>query len=185
MKRGTNPRNPLFRGIVRFEEQTQLAEARESAFVLWSLKQLKCEAAAKRWMAESGESSWTFPLMSELPRFPMRLQLATEERSLPIHRDPKFIHPVWFKSFLSLPIVREYLEAYDPDAESRPQGLIFSRKGFARGLVLHTGDFTVFVPPDAACHVFRGGKCSRVSYVVQSYASLLDGIRDEVAWSIE
>jgi hypothetical protein len=184
MTRGTNPRNPLFRGIVRFEEQTQMAAGREAAFVTWTLKKLKCEAAAKRWFTESGATDWTFPLLSDLPGFPMRLQLA-EERSLPVHRDPKYVHPVWFKSFLDLPIVREYLETYDPDAESRPQGLIFSRRGFARGLVLHTGDFTVFVPPNAACHVFRGGDHSRVSYVVQSYASLIDGIRDEVSWSIE
>ena len=102
-----------------------------------------------------------------------------------LHRDPRAIHPMWFKSFLSLPFVKLYEERLEElyDAkQKKPFGMVFPRKGFAQGLILHNGNWDLFVPNQSSCHIFKGSKKKSMTLLVQPYSSFIDHVRDGLGW---
>jgi hypothetical protein len=184
-----NPLNPLLGKLEKFEQSDEQVRQWESARVEWTLRRLKLEPQRKEILAASVAGQYSF---SELRRvvgnFPLRLVAEPFRGELPLHRDSRSIHPMWFKAFRGLPFVQRYEELYEELSASfdgKPFGMVFPRKGFAQGLVLHNGDWDLFVPPQASCHIFKGGKRHAMTLLVQPYSGLVDHIREGLGWVFE
>ena len=99
------------------------------------------------------------------------------------------ILPLWFKTFLKLPFMPPYMELHNSFGESaklKPIGLVFPRKGFQKGLVVHNGEFHMFVPPQSSVHVYHGGGRKPLDLIVQPFSSFLDHIyRHGHGWKFE
>ncbi len=182
---GTNPLNPLMGQIEKFEESDQQASKWESSRVEWTLKRLKLDIQRKQLMAEAGfDRGFTYINFARVaPSFPVDLVAEPRRGQLPIHRDTKAVHPLWFKAFRGLPFVADYEARFEEcSKEGRPFGMVFPRKGFLQGMVLHNGDWELFVPPQSSCHLFKGGKKRTMTLIVQPYQSFIDQIRNGLKW---
>lgn len=181
-----NPLNPLLGKIERYEQADSQLKQWESARVEWTLRRLKLEAQRKELFATAVGGQYTFAEFHRLvPGFPLVLFAEALRDERPIHRDPRTIHPMWFKAFRGLPFVQRYEERFEelyPSLQGSPLGMIFPRKGFAQGLVLHNGDWEQFVAPCSSCHIFKGGKKRKMTLLVQPYSGLVDHIRDGLGW---
>ena len=104
----------------------------------------------------------------------------------PIFRDKKSVHPNWFKSFRTIPFVRKFeerLEEYlDNSDNSKPFGMIFPRKGFANGMIIHTGDWNVYVGCSSGCHLYKGSDTLGINYVVQPYRWFIRNMLTSGLW---
>lgn len=146
-----------------------------------------------------GEPYLTFALFEEeFPTFPILLsanRMATKQvrkegeiktvKAEPLHQNPQAFHPVWFKQFLALPFTKLYEERFGEAGEViqlKPVGMVFPRRGFAQGLVIHNGDVHDFVSPQSSCHLYLGGGKKPMNLVVQSFESLLDCIHKTQRW---
>jgi len=107
----------------------------------------------------------------------------------PLHQYNKAVFPVWLKTFLRLPFIPAYEELHaslGKLANVKPVALVFPRKGFRQGLVVHNGDFHTFVPPQSSCHVYHGGGRKPVDLIVQPYAGFVDHIyRRGHGWKLD
>lgn len=175
-----NPLHPLFRKIKGIENDSNAEKGAESNLVTWTLKRLLCSEIINDHRGEL----LSFGLVNALPKFPMTFGYTRLPGRPPLHRDPNAIHPLWLKAFLNLPFVEIYNERYELADKTRPFGLVFPRKGFGNGLVIHNGDVELFVPPVSCCHLFRGGKRHAMTLVVQPYITLIDCIREDIAWTL-
>ena len=125
---------------------------------------------------------------ARFPTFPLLLSANPLAGEKPLPRDPKGIHPMWFKSFRNLPFIKYYEEelarhqAEVFGEDPRVLGMIFPRKGFAHGLIVHNGDWQTFLPHNAGCHLYQGGKGNSVTLVVQPFTALLDHIKAGLHW---
>jgi hypothetical protein len=146
-----------------------------------------------------GTDYLTFALLDEeFPTFPIRLtanRMATTEKkeggekkivpAEPLHRNPKAFHPEWFKNFLALPFSKLYEEAFGSlgqVTQLKPIGMVFPRRGFPQGLVIHNGDVHDFLSPQSSCHLYVGGGKKPMTLVVQSFQSMLDCIHKVQKW---
>jgi hypothetical protein len=137
----------------KFEELTQtyhkrsadLAEIRyEEARVGFLLKRLKCSKLERelrrRQEQESGEYRLAFrQFHDEFPTFPILLGASTLG-GVKLHLDASALLPNLFKAFMAAPFVDAYDEFYERVeslADGRAVGLVFPRKGFSQGLVIH------------------------------------------------
>lgn len=183
---GINPLNPLLGKIEKFEESEAQSSKWESARVEWTLRRLKLDSQRKEIVAELGFlGHFTFKSFSQaVPGFPMDLAANSRIGELPLHRDSRAVHPAWFKAFLGLPIVKEFEVKFDEETseKEKPFGMVFPRKGFLQGLILHNGDWETFVPPRSSCHLFRGGKKRSMNLVVQPYQGFIDHLRNGLSW---
>jgi len=182
---GINPLNPLLGKIEKFEESEAQSSKWESARVEWTMRRLKLDSQRKEMTSELGFSGdYTFEAFSRMvPTFPMDIVAEPRKGQLPLHRDQKAVHPRWFKTFRSLPFVQEYEVRFgECSKEGRPFGMVFPRKGFLQGLILHNGDWELFVPPQSSCHLFKGGKKRSMNLVVQPYQGFIDHVRNGISW---
>lgn len=182
-----NPLNPLLGKIEKFQQADNQVRQWESSRVEWTLRRLKLESQRKEILAAAIGGQYTF---SEFHRvvsdFPMHLTAEPLINAKPLHRDPRAIHPMWFKSFRNLPIVKQYEERFEElyrTFQGKPFGMIFPRKGFAQGLILHNGDWDLFVPTQSSCHIFKGGKKHAMTLLVQPYSGFIDHVREGLGWT--
>ena len=73
----------------------------------------------------------------------------------------------------------ELVRLPSPDGR-RPLGMIFPRKGFREGLIVHSGDWEAFSADNSSCHLFKGK--GGFTLLVQPYAAFLDHVRDGILW---
>ncbi len=191
--------------------QAEMDRRWEHARVRYTLTRLglaKYNSQMSRKVSDRPEEAYlTFELFDEFfPSFPMILstdRLSTVEvqktgskeldetakvDAPPLHQNLKAVHPRWFKSFLALPFIPPYEEIFNKRGSGtklRPVGLVFPRKGFPQGLVVHNGDVYDFVSQKSGCHYYLGGGKKPMNLVVQSYQSLLDQIRRVKHWKPE
>jgi hypothetical protein len=180
MSENINPLNPLLGKIEKFEQSDQQIRQWESSRVEWTLRRLKFEAQRKEILSDSYDGRYTFEAFNRVASFPMELCGESLKDEPPIHRDPRAIHPLWFKAFVGLPFVRHYEERFTTFVEKnpeRPLGMVFPRKGFSQGLILHNGDWDLFVPPQSSCHIFNVGKKHSMNLIVQPYMGFIDHVR--------
>jgi hypothetical protein len=185
MEKGVNPFNPILSKIERFDQAERQVQLWESARVEWTLRRLKLEPQRKEVLRCSPDKSYSFAnFHAVICNFPIRLFAEFSPGVVPLHRNSRAIHPLWFKSFRQLPFVDLYLRRYDELPEEKkitPVGMIFRRKGFAQGLILHNGDWETFLPESSSCHIFRGGK-RQMNLMVQPYIGFLDHVREGLGW---
>ena len=113
---------------------------------------------------------------SAFPDFPVQLTCVNINKP-PLHRDRHAVHPRWFRNFRHLPFYKPYAEFYENVGDGlTPVGLIFPRKGFQQGLVLHNGPLEEYVPSNGGAHVYVGGGKEPMTLVVQPLSCLLDQI---------
>lgn len=180
-----NPTNPLLGAFEKFEQSVFAVKRWETARVDWTLRRLKLLDKRKEILRETG--GLAFADFNRVIPFPIHLFSEAMIGMKPIHRDPKAIHPMWFKSFAMLPFVQKYGEVFDKLVNAgidKPIGMVFPRKGFAQGLILHNGSPDHFVPPKSGCHFYRGGTKHKVNLVVQVYSNLIDHVVIEHGWSV-
>ena len=180
-----NPTNPLLGNLEKFEQSDSHIRQWESSRVEWTMRRLKLERQRKEVLSAAIGGQYTFAEFNRVVNFPMYL-LAEAMTDLPcIHRDPKSRHPLWFTAFRSLPFVKLYEQRFEelPQIyQQQPIGMVFPRKGFSQGLILHNGDWDLFVPPQSSCHVLKGGKKHSMNLVVQPYTGFIDHVRQGLAW---
>lgn len=181
-----NPLNPLLSKIEKFEQNDQHLRQWESTRVEWTLRRLKLEPQRKEIASSAVGGQYTFSdfrrVVSSFPAYLLAEPMAGVQQ---LHRDPRAIHPMWFKSFLSLPFVKLYeerLEELYDTKQKKPFGMVFPRKGFAQGLILHNGNWDLFVPNQSSCHIFKGSKKKSITLLVQPYSSFIDHVRDGLGW---
>jgi len=177
-----NPLNPLLGKIEKFEQADSQGRQWESSRVEWTLRRLKLESQRK----ELAVGYFTFVEFNRVVNFPMRLAAEPMLGQRPVHRDPLLIHPMWFKSFQGLSFVRSYEEKFEDLGNplgQLPFGMVFPRKGFLQGMLLHNGDWDLFVPPKSSCHIFKGGKKHSMNLVVQPYAGFIDHVCTGLSWT--
>jgi hypothetical protein len=180
-----NPLNPLLGKIERFEQSDSQAKHWESSRVKWTLQRLNIVKQRKELACLAGNGAHTFVEFNRVVDFPMYLCSDSLQGIKPIHRDPKAIHPLWLKSFRSLPFVERYEEHFRTMISTykhKPLGMIFPRKGFAQGLIIHNGDWELFVAPNSSCHVYRSKK-QAMNLIVQPYSGFIDHIREGLGWT--
>ena len=177
-----NPLNPLLGKIERFEQTDNAIKQFESKRVEWTLRRLGMERQRKEIYRDSVTSEYTCDAFNRVvDNFPMVLCCESLKGKIPIHKDQKSVHPNWFKKFLGLSFAEAYADHFEKLSAAKlgkPIGMIFPRKGFAQGLLMHNGDWDYFVPPNSSCHLFKGGKKVEMNLVVQPYSSFVDHIKD-------
>jgi|TARA_R110000824_G_scaffold82768_15_gene207528 hypothetical protein len=189
MSKDEHPLSPL--AVPDYDDSAVRIEKWESARVEYAIKRLKLGRHALRELqavAPSGRISFD-DFNNRFPTFPMLLSASSLPGETPMHRNPKGIHPMWFKSFKGLPFISFYeeeLERYKAEVfgndESRVLGMVFPRKGFAHGLVVHNGDWQTYLPQNSGCHLYQGGKVKSMTLVVQPFSGLLDHVLGGLHW---
>ena len=174
-----HPLNPLLDKISRYKESGHRALQWENNRVEWTLNRLGKKSVKKEILAGAGNNFLSFDDFNNHADFPIKLFAEYLSDIPPIHKNQKFIHPFWFKSFLRLPIVERYSDLFEKEVRNtdKPIGMVFPRKGFLQGLIIHNGDFEIYLPNNASCHLYRGSKASQHVLVVQPYAGLVDHIK--------
>lgn len=182
MDKRVNPLNPLLDKIARFEYSDKGARQWESSRVEWTLRRLALLEQRKEILASSENGLYSFAEFNRVVSFPVILEANPLREGLPLHKNPKAIHPLWFKSFTQLPFMQQYEEHFHKYKDrEKPIGMVFPRKGFSQGLVVHNGDWDIFVPPNSSCHMFKGGsKKLSINLVVQSYAEFIDNVKENL-----
>jgi len=180
MRGQVNPLNPLLGQIERYEQSDIQLRQWESSRVEWTLRRMKLDSRRKEILSESPDGRYTFEAFNQTITFPMELFGESLKDEQPIHRDVRAIHPLWFKAFVGLPFVKYYEDRFSTFVETdpgRPLGMVFPRKGFSQGLILHNGDWDLFVPPHSSCHIFKGGQKHVMNLIVQPYMGFIDHVR--------
>lgn len=179
-----NPLNPLLSRIQRFGSDGDADARWESARVEYTLRCLGREKLLRELQRASTDGKLNFELLRQsLPQFPVALAAATFRDRLPLHRDPLAVHPFWFKSFRSLPFVAKYIELTklrrsQTSCRLYPPlfGVVFPRRGFREGLIVHNGDWSAFVPAGVGAHLFKLSESETL--VVQPYSAFLLHVRE-------
>ncbi len=179
----TNPLNPLLSDIQRYEDADATLKNFELKRADWTLKRFGVPLPVVRGHAKSkgGEACNFEDLPILIPDLQFKLVAEPLAGEPAIHRDSRCVHPAWFKNFGSLPFVTRYgeklVEHKDPDT---PLGMVFPRKGFSQGMIIHNGDFERCVPPGSGCHIHLtgGGKSkASITLLVQPYLVFIDRFR--------
>lgn len=100
--------------------------------------------------------------------------------SYAVFRDPDSTEPARFKNFGNVPFVMAYSSFYDSVAserETRKIGLVFPRKGFLHGMIIHNDESEMYWS-SGLCWVYKSltDKKDRRLYV-QPFSSVVDAIR--------
>lgn len=101
-----------------------------------------------------------------------------------IHRDALSAEPARFKNFTRVPFVVAYLQRLEELGDDiRPTGMVFPRKGFAQGMVIHNDEDERYWS-EGLCQVYKGqvlGENTRL--YVQPFRHLIAELRDgDAAW---
>jgi len=183
-----NPLSPLGKFIpdVRHYDDVDTQSGKwESTRVEGTVRKLKLNVACLRHMKRDSFGNLSFETFNDyFAGFPMILGASALPELPALHRNEKAIHPLWFKSFTSLPFIKFYedlLHRYGTRDSDHPVGLVFPRKGFRDGMILHNGHLDTYVGERGSCHLFRGKQDRRL--IVQPYSAFLDRIRDYHEWT--
>ena len=188
MSNNKHPLSPL--SVPDYDDSTVQIEKWESARVEYTIKRLKLGSHVLKELhsqVPGGKLSFA-DFNNRFPTFPMLLAASSLHGEKPLHRHPKGIHPMWFKSFTGLPFIRFYeeeLERHKSDIfgdESRVLGMVFPRKGFAHGLIIHNGEWQTYLPKNSGCHLYQGGKIKSMTLLVQPFTALLDHVLGGLHW---
>lgn len=130
------------------------------------------------WHSQHGEYRLKFASLNfKFPTFPFVLGSGRFEGD-PVHKDRKSTEPARFKSFASVPFVemfREFKEQVDAEAGWRNVGLIFPRKGFRYGMIIHDNEEESYWQQGLSW-VYKDVKGDRT--YVQPFTAVLDSIYD-------
>jgi len=171
-----NPLNPLISKLRAANFKEDNAKRWEHSRVYWTVQQLGLQKELKKFERENRVDFLSFQWLNDLSCLPMYLACVHDLGKQPLHRQQKAIHPNWFKDFPKLPFIEHYVDLVKnlPPIIDRPIVLIFPRKGFGQGLILHNGDLVDYLPFDTGCHVYRMKENSNNDFlIVQSYSSLV------------
>ena len=178
-----SPLNSSF-DVPHYDNTDQRALKWESTRVEATVRRHKLHKSVVSELRKQSAGELTFDGFNvKFPNFPVVLTGTAMAGMKPLHRNTEAIHPMWFKSFRNLPFISFYedqlvaADRHDP----RPLGLVFPRKGFRDGLILHNGDWEAFSSENSSCHLFKGK--GGFTLMVQPYAAFLDHIRDGLAWA--
>jgi hypothetical protein len=188
MNKDQHPLAPL--SVPDYDDSAVKIEKWESALAEYTVRRLKLgNHVLKELNSQALGGRLSFDdFNNRFPTFPMLLAASTLPDEKPLHRHPKGIHPMWFKSFTGLPFIRFYEEElvrYKNDVfgeELRTLGMVFPRKGFAQGLIVHNGEWQTYLPKNSGCHLYQGGKIKSMTLVVQPFTALLDHISKGLQW---
>ena len=194
------PTNPLnFANFGNSEHlREELAAGREHTLVGWVLKRIKQGHKQREMLSkaeeELGRTLLTFDMFNDaFPTFPIRLHFnGLCQLNPPLYKNPKSLFPCWFRDFKHLPIIHPYSALFAMTGHingvSKPLGMIFPRKGFQQGMILHNGgEYPRFVPTKSTCMIYHGSH--GVDLTVQPFLSFIDHIvsktDDGLAWEPE
>lgn len=132
----------------------------------------------KIWQQQHDERRLTFVALNfQFPTFPFLLGCSRLEGN-PVHKDRKSTEPARFKSFGSVPFVQafhEFKEQVGQEAAWRSVGVIFPRKGFRYGMIIHDNDEESYWEQGLSW-VYKDAKGDRI--YVQPFTAVLDSIYD-------
>lgn len=169
------------------------AEAQERSFetsvVDYMLKAFNMSAYRKQMKELHDFEYLSFSAFEQVCRFPFKLWTNGLTDLKPIYRDSKSVHPLWFKSFRKIPFVmlfeQRLEELLEEDSGFSAFGMIFPRKGFRNGMIIHTGHWEEYVGYSSGCHVYKGKEDLGINYVVQPYQAFITNIAKQNLWSPE
>lgn len=128
-----------------------------------------------------GSRGLTFGVFAEeYPDFPVLLAASTLG-GVELHQDNRSVFPNWYRRFPDLPFVAPF-EAHLERVAGKVRsgfaaGLVFPRKGFGQGLVVHT-DVPSAEFGRGGCFTYRGGTRGRpVELHVRPFSDLVDAVR--------
>ena len=170
-------------------ERRAAEEARwEEALVQYTLKQF---GRNKPWIRRDMAKSWydrhrvhalKFQVFNEtFSTFPMVLGIS-RLGGKHVHRDTNATEPARFRKFSRVPFVEAYSQFYDENyskQDLRNLGLVFPRKGFKQGMIIHNDESEVFWT-SGLCWVYKSKKGQRL--YVQPFNDLLAGIKASRLW---
>jgi hypothetical protein len=158
----------------------------EAALVRHMLKRLSLPKSAERrvrdrWQEQHGERYLKFAAFNAVfSTFPFLMGSTRLETH--VHEDPKSTEPARFKKFSRVPFVQSYEEFFQDvavEAATRSTALVFPRRGFRYGLVIHNDESETYWDK-GLCWVYKGEKHR---LYVQPFVNLLDAIyRDGHGW---
>lgn len=184
-----NPYDPLNSSDFKVMHAKLNEQNFESSAVDYMIKQIRLPKLRKL-MRELPDFEYeSFDMLAQVCDLPFKFTTSALTDEMPIYRDKKSVHPLWFKSFRTIPFVRKFeerLEEYLENSDkSKPFGMIFPRKGFANGMIIHTGDWNVYVGCSSGCHLYKGSDTFGSNYVVQPYRWFITTMLKEGLWSPE
>lgn len=171
-----NPLNPLISKLQKLNYAEDSAKRWEHSRVSWTINQLTLQSYMKRFQKENPGELLNFEWFNLDNHLPIYLACVHDLGKQPLHRNQKAIQPNWFLKFPTLPFMSHYNKLLEnlPSTETRTVGLIFPRKGFGQGLILHNGDINDYVPHDTGFHVYRTKENATTDFlIVQPYSSLI------------
>jgi hypothetical protein len=173
------------------EHMRAMDESRwEEAVVKHTLQRLGIDANVRRkmaeiWHREKGIFALKFSVFNDMfSTFPY-LFGTTRLDGKHVHQDPKATEPSRFKKFAQVSFVEAYREFYQDvynEADLRKVGMIFPRKGFKYGMVIHNDDTETFWS-SGLCWVYKAKQGDRL--YVQPFSSLLENIKASHIWRPE
>lgn len=178
-----NPLNQLISKLQAANYKEDNAKRWQHSRVHWTVQQLALQKERKQFERQNGNELLTFEWLNGLGCLPVYLSYVHDLGKQPLHKQPKAVQPNWFKAFPSLPFISHYVELVKsiPVNIDKPIGLIFPRKGFGQGLILHNGDLEDYVPFDTGCHVYRMKENSNNDFlIVQSYSSFVESLKSGI-----
>ena len=188
-----HPLSPLVPSIdVPHYDDTDIRALKwETARVEATVKRLKLHKNVMGELRKQSGGELTFEGFNDrFPNFPVVLAGTALVGMEPLHRHSGAIHPMWFKSFRNLPFISFYedfihttasLASFTNSVALRPRGMVFPRKGFRDGLILHNGDWESFTADNSSFHLFKGK--DGFTLLVQPYVAFLDHVRDGISWT--
>ena len=129
-----------------------------------------------------GSPGLSFELFAELfPGCPVAFA-ADRLDGLQLHRDPGSALPAWFSRFSDLPFIapfEKHLERLGGRGD-RAAALVFPRKGFAQGLVIHTPVAGLCFPGGVHLEYRRPASARRAEVVlhVRPFSALAEALKD-------
>jgi hypothetical protein len=171
-------------------QQREDSEARwEEALVRHTLSVFKGGPAQRRqlyehWHRATGNDGvLRFSAFNNVyPYFP--IVLGSTRLDEPIHRCKHSIEPARYKKFTKVPFVVAYQDFFSErfvKGDLRSIGLVFPRRGFKHGLVIHNDDSETSWT-QGSCWVYKTNKGVRL--YVQPYLQLLNGIKEDKSFSL-
>jgi len=169
--RNVNPLHPLLGKIERAENSEVTGKQWESKRAEWVFRKKGLTSKIKPLKSSSDDGLLSLSMLQEF--FPeVYLTSGYLKAKIPIHKDTSAVHPAWFKGFLKLPFIESYKDILTSRSDSvEIVGMVFPRKGFQNGLILHNGHWLNYVPQGSGFHLYRG-KNDRV-LTVQSFSDFV------------
>lgn len=179
-ERGPNPLNPLLTKFQKLQQSLNFDARWEAGRALFLLKTLGLSDQEYSLRDQDAAKNLTFSAINSELSLPMVFACHPMQGKLPVHRDVKHVHPVWFKKFSKLPVAVVYFELLAEYTESRrkqgedgirPFCMVFPRKGFPQGLCIHDGPLEKYLVPGEGVHLYSSKRHAR-DFVVQPFVSV-------------